>query len=171
MHIRLSRWSDNIKQSPANTMNTFFEVAKQLQDWLDSYGFSPINLIWSRERYSGYHYTFLKSAKTSLVVESKITAYFLSDTFFPALILSVTHSGLTTYGLFFDLFVKYLCVFKAFRFSWDVTICVALDAVCLFNEVSASTAQTWAKWKFPHDIWPPASWTTRFTSMSVVSFR
>jgi hypothetical protein len=45
--------------------------------------------------------------------------------------LSVAHSGLTMYTLFFDFVFKNLCVADAFSESCDVTICVAPEAVCL----------------------------------------
>lgn len=58
--------------------------------------------------------------------------YCLSDKRFPALMLSVTHSGLTTLGGFLDL--RILSVFEALS-CIEVKICVALEAVGLRNTI------------------------------------
>ena len=67
-----------------------------------------------------------------------ITEYSLSESRFPAAMLSVTHSGRTTCAVFFALDVKCLCVLAPFS-CCDVRMCVAPDAVRLLADVSRDT--------------------------------
>lgn len=71
---------------------------------------------------------------------SLITAYSLSDNRFPALILSVTHSGRTTCTIPFDFVVRNLCVFAPLS-CCDVRIWVAPEAVCLDHHPHVSGMQ------------------------------
>ena len=109
-----------------------------------------------------------KMSVSLTTLASLTTEYSRSDKRRPALILSDTHSGRTTWT--FDLLVSSFCVFVPLS-CCDVRIWVAPEAVCLSRIKINQPLLAVDRSRWTYNTCPPASVTIRFISMSVVLSR